>query len=215
MIAAVIPALNEERTIGNVVRAVRMSGLCADIIVVSDGSTDHTAERARGAGATLVIEHDKPRGKAHAMQAGVKATEADVILFCDADLIGFTPGHVDQIVAPVVGGQCAMNVGLRDRGKLFFAVGEWLPLIGGERALRREVFEKVPPVCKKGYMIEVALNYVCRKKNWKIMTTPLPGLIIRKKTDKVGVLRGMFGYTYMTTQVVRALFALYSKDRKL
>lgn len=66
--AAVIPAFNEEHTIASVVDGVRP--LVDRVIVVDDGSRDQTAERARRAGADVIV-HDTNRGKGHAVRDGL------------------------------------------------------------------------------------------------------------------------------------------------
>ena len=63
----IIPAYHEEAHIGDVVREVR--DYCADVIVVDDGSSDHTAQEATAAGAT-VLTHIQNQGKGAALQTG-------------------------------------------------------------------------------------------------------------------------------------------------
>ena len=82
-ISVVIPAFNEEQAIGDVVRAVPAERV-HEIIVVDNGSTDDTAQRASAAGAR-VIQEPRP-GYGSACLAGAKAAvEADVIVFLDGD----------------------------------------------------------------------------------------------------------------------------------
>jgi glycosyltransferase involved in cell wall biosynthesis len=69
MIALVIPALNEGEVIGEVVRSIPR--LVEQIIVVDNGSTDHTAKRAEEAGALVVAE--PVRGYGRACRAGMKS----------------------------------------------------------------------------------------------------------------------------------------------
>ncbi len=69
---AIIPALNEEETIADVVRAVPRK-ICQQVIVVDNGSTDATAERAAAAGARVINE--PVRGYGRACAAGVNALE--------------------------------------------------------------------------------------------------------------------------------------------
>ena len=63
----IIPAYHEEAHIGDVVREVR--DYCADVIVVDDGSSDHTAQEATAAGAT-VLTHIQNQGKGAAKTRG-------------------------------------------------------------------------------------------------------------------------------------------------
>jgi glycosyltransferase involved in cell wall biosynthesis len=82
----VIPAFNEAGSIAEVVNGLR--GSVGHVIVVSDGSTDGTAERAREAGAE-VIEHDTNLGKGHAIRTGVARALAGAVthvLLLDADM---------------------------------------------------------------------------------------------------------------------------------
>lgn len=208
IVAAIVPAYNEERTIADVVRGLRSSPLVSEIIVISDGSTDATADRAREAGATLVHELPIRAGKGRAVQHGVAHTDAPILFLCDADLIGLTEQHVRSILDPVLYGEMQMCVGLRDRGRLLMRLQKHLPLIGGERALHRALFERVPEKYLQGYMLEVALNYACRSRGLKYGSVPLWRLDIRRKIAKVGVVRGLVEYVDMYAQVFYAMGAV-------
>ena len=84
-VCAILPAFNEERRVGEVVREVRALGV--DVAVVDDGSTDGTAQAAREAGA-VVLEHIRNRGKGMALFTGFEwAREEgyDLALTMDAD----------------------------------------------------------------------------------------------------------------------------------
>src|SRR5437763_15954797 len=83
-VSIIIPALNEEQSIEQVVRGLVTSFPDSEIIVVNDGSTDETEILANQAGA-LVINHDSRRGYGAALRSGVLASTRDFVLFCDAD----------------------------------------------------------------------------------------------------------------------------------
>jgi polyisoprenyl-phosphate glycosyltransferase len=205
-IAAVIPAFNEEQTVAEVVRSAKASELIGEVIVVSDGSTDKTAEEARTAGADKVLELPENHGKGTAMLLGTKETSAEIIIFMDADVHGLTALHISQIVEPVLEGRRAMNVGTRDRGKFFSYLAMQMPLIGGERALRRSVIENIPKKYLKGFRAETALNYYCRVNNLPYGCVFLNGLHIRRKMDKVGFFLGLWGYFKMAWEIACAMF---------
>jgi hypothetical protein len=85
-LTVLVPARNEERTIGATVAALRRTLPEAEVIVADDGSTDATAERAEEAGA-LVLRL-AARGKGQALSAAERAAPPGPLLLCDADLAG-------------------------------------------------------------------------------------------------------------------------------
>jgi glycosyltransferase involved in cell wall biosynthesis len=97
-IAAVIPAFNEEVHIADVVRRTR--GKIDNVLVVDDGSSDATAQRAREAGAEVVI-HPQNRGKGEAIKTGLRQwldRQFDFVIVLDADG-QHRPEEIDAFVA--------------------------------------------------------------------------------------------------------------------
>ncbi len=84
-VTVLIPAYNEELTIARTVAAARSLPGVLQVIVVDDGSTDKTAEKARAAGAE-VLRTGVNRGKGAALNHGLKAVKGDLLLLLDADL---------------------------------------------------------------------------------------------------------------------------------
>ena len=91
-ISAIIPAYNEENTIAAVINTLKKVSDIQEIIVVSDGSEDKTAQIARERQVT-VIELPKNMGKGAAIKTGLDASKGEVLLFLDADLIGLKEMH--------------------------------------------------------------------------------------------------------------------------
>lgn len=204
-VAAIVAAYNEELTIGPIIETLVASNLFRDVIVISDGSSDKTAEIARSAGASLVHQFPWKHGKGAAMMHGVSHTDAPILFFLDADLKGLTTDHLRRILEPVITGKLAMCVGIRDRGPLAMKIAAHLPLIGGERAMARSVFENIPDKYLQGFMVEGALNYSCRSHHLKYGTVELPGLKIRRKMEKVGFWKGLQEYIHMGYQIWKAV----------
>src|SRR5690606_1260029 len=104
VVDVVMPARNEARTVAANVAAAIGCRHVRRVIVVDDGSTDDTARIAEQAGARVVGRPGSTGSKAHAMDAGVQATDATHILFVDADCTGLTSAHLDAICEPVLDG---------------------------------------------------------------------------------------------------------------
>ena len=208
-ISAVIPARDERATIAGVIAALRAHPLIAEVIVVDDGSTDGTSDCARDAGAR-VISLPSNGGKAAAMAQGVEASTHDVIFFSDADLTGLTPEKIDLIVAPVASGDYDMFVGIRGR-KTYWTnrLLHFTPILGGERALRRALWDQVPAAHKKNFQIEIALNYFAKLNGHRMGVTIVHGVGQVIKEKKRGVLPGLWARLLMIRDIVVVSAKLY------
>jgi glycosyltransferase involved in cell wall biosynthesis len=113
-ISVIIPALDEEEPIAGVVRECLATGLPNEVIVVDNGSTDRTAERAHEAGARVVTA---ARGYGRACAAGVCALspECDIVVFLDGDGSD-VPTFMNQLADPVARGTHDFVIGSRTRG---------------------------------------------------------------------------------------------------
>jgi glycosyltransferase involved in cell wall biosynthesis len=115
-VSVIIPALNEEEPIADVVHAVRATNIPREIIVVDNGSTDRTAEHAREVGAKVIAEPH--RGYGRACRAGVRALspECNIVVFLDGDGSD-CPEFMNQLVDPLARGTHDFVIGSRTRGQ--------------------------------------------------------------------------------------------------
>src|SRR5438874_7849678 len=113
--SVVVPALNEEEPIARVIRKCLATGVPKEVIVVDNGSTDRTAERARGAGARVTTA---PRGYGRACAAGIRALspECEIVVFLDGDGSD-CPEFMKQLVDPIAHGTHDFVIGSRTRGQ--------------------------------------------------------------------------------------------------
>lgn len=112
--AVIIPALNEERSIGIVVDSIR--GDVDRVIVVDNGSTDRTIDVARAAGAIVVQQHE--RGYGAACLRGLdelRSVPPDIVLFMDGDASDH-PDDARRIIQHVACGDTDFCLGSRVRG---------------------------------------------------------------------------------------------------
>ena len=108
-VSVILPARNEETTIGPIVSSIRRQlikqvGLVHEIIVVDSRSSDSTAERAARAGAMVyrVGPRGRDGGKGGAMQTGLARMSGEVGVFLDADIEDFDPAFVVRLLDPLV-----------------------------------------------------------------------------------------------------------------
>ncbi len=197
-VSCIIPAYNEERTVAGVIAAARRSAGVAEVIVVSDGSTDATAEAAAAAGADLVIRLPKNLGKGGAVMAAARRARGEVLLLLDADLEGLKPGEIRELVRPVQDGGCDMAVGVLS-DDLLQAV---LPYLSGIRAIRRRRLLVRPGLAATRFGFERALTELSWEERWKVARVPLTGVFHPRKQEKYGLIRGWQGKVRMTVEVL-------------
>ena len=102
-ISVVIPALNEEKTIANIVRIAKKTPHVKEVIVVDDCSSDQTMKEAKKAGAKVV--QSKILGKGASMRDGLRAATQPVVAFIDADLSNVKSDIVWRLCEPVLAGE--------------------------------------------------------------------------------------------------------------
>jgi len=208
-VSAIIAAYNEQDTIANVVRAVEGHPLVDEIIVVDDGSADATSARARETSAH-VITLETNQGKAGAMSTGVRAARNNTILFLDADILGLTHEIITLTVTPVLTGKCGMFVAIRARRSYWLnRLLYFLPVLGGERALTKEISRNVPRTYRQGFQIEIALNYYTKKSGHKMSFGVMPGLSQVIKEKKRGFWLGLWQRIKMSAEVGWISLRLY------
>jgi len=225
-ISVIIPALNEEEAIADVVRECLASGLPDEVVVVDNGSTDRTAERARDAGARVVAE-PKP-GYGRACMAGVRALspQCDIVVFLDGDGSD-CPDFMNQLVDPIAVGKYDFVIGSRTRGQrdpgsmnfqqiLSGRMAGWLlSILYGVRytdmcpfrAIRRAAFERLG-MREQTYGWNLEMQMRAARLGLRILEVPVNHRCRAGGESKVsGKLRGTFvAGTRITATLLRIAF---------
>lgn len=164
MYDVIIPARNEEKTIGNIVRVFKSHPDIGDVIVVRDDDTiDNTADIAIGQRALLVYG---PTGKGQCIKMGLHYVRSQWVILCDADLSGLTTEHIDTMISGdgfVIGVPDFPLTEILCSPKMTW---EWIPRIfetyawvSGERVVKTDLLKTLD---LHGYLTEVQINHMYR-----------------------------------------------------
>ena len=129
-----VPVYNEEGTLGDVLDAVEaQEHVVSEVVVVDDASSDATPDilaQRTPAIPTVVVRHDRNRGKGAAIRTGIDHASGDYLLIQDADL-EYSPGDYERLVEPIASGRTRVVFGTRSFGghaaySFWFVVGNRL-----------------------------------------------------------------------------------------
>jgi glycosyltransferase involved in cell wall biosynthesis len=207
-IDVIMPARDEAPTVADNVTAARNCQYVREVIVIDDGSADGTADRAREAGAKVITRDDSEGSKAHAMAAGVAASDAGAFLFVDADCTGLTGTHLDAICEPFLAGRAVLSLGAFDYGPFWNPmVLRWPPLTG-ERIIPRWVWDAIPPHKLDGYTIELRINEVIAERRLRTVARTMRGVYHRTKRVKHGRWEGVVRTWDMYRELIAMVWPL-------
>jgi glycosyltransferase involved in cell wall biosynthesis len=203
-LSIVIPAYNEENRIGRTLTEtfdyLDKQNYSSEVIVVNDGSTDHTAEtvrnfESRARGRLRLIENPGNRGKGYSVRNGMLQAAGEIALFFDADLATPT-SEIVKVVEPiaedkydVVFGSRAIDRSLIGTHQSFFreTVGRAGNLIQfaftglrfkdtqcGFKAFRREAAQSVFRLQQiDGFGFDPEILFIAQKQGWRLLETPV------------------------------------------
>lgn len=205
-IAILIPALNEEQTIADVVHEFRAACPAARIIIFDNASTDATARRARAAGAE--VWHEPRRGKGNVVQSMFRSIDADVYVMVDGDAT-YPADRVPDLIRPILNGTADMVIGsrllhgtdsdfraLNRVGNVFYATllrslfgFRITDLLSGYRAFSRRLV-KTLPLLGGGFETEAEMTIKAVHRGFRVVEVPV-SLVSRPagSTSKIRVVQ--------------------------
>jgi glycosyltransferase involved in cell wall biosynthesis len=184
--SVIIPAFHEADGIADVVTALALAGPWHEIIVVDDGSTDETGERARAAGAT-VVRHPYNKGNGAAVKTGIRRASGEHVLIIDGDG-QHRPGDARRLVELL--GEYDLVVGARSRstqatsarrfgnGALnalaSYMTGRSIPdLTSGFRAARRTILCEFLHLLPNGFSTPTTTTLAFIKAGYNVAFVPI------------------------------------------
>jgi glycosyltransferase involved in cell wall biosynthesis len=190
-----IPCFNEERTLAHTVADIprTIPGIDrVEVLVIDDGSTDHTAEAAKTLGVDHVLRHKRNQGLARTFRTGIEAClqrGADIIVNTDADN-QYVGADIPRLIAPILAGEADMVIGDRETAaiahfspmkKLLQRLGSGVvrklsgiavpDAVSGFRAFSREAAIRLNVVSTFSYTIETIIQ--AGKRDLTVVSVPI------------------------------------------
>ena len=188
-LAIVIPAHNEEEAIEETLRQLRDAVPDAEIIVVDDGSTDATAERARMVPGVAVLSNERNRGYGASLRIGMRACTRPYVAWYDADgqhrpadLKAVTRHAIEQRQDMVIGVRGRDSDRVKDRvaGKFLLNAaarlisGEHIPdLNSGLRCFRRDVIVRYLHLLPDRFSASSTSTLMLLKRHYRVAYVPI------------------------------------------
>ncbi|GBD84813.1 poly-beta-1,6-N-acetyl-D-glucosamine synthase [bacterium BMS3Abin02] len=211
-VTAIVAAYNEAPRIGRVLDVLTTYPGFEEVIVVDDGSTDGT-EDVVAAYPVTYLRIEVNQGKGHAMDVGVARARTDVIFFADADIVGLTHQMIAETVQPVLDGSSEMFILMRNR-KIYYLrlLMHFIPLLGGERAITKRLWYRLPDRYKVRFRIEAGLNFYAVYYGKGLRYRVFRGISQTVKEEKYGFWLGLQRRLRMFGDIVLAAWDLQRND---
>ena len=201
-IVAIIPAYNEEETLGGVLSVLKKVKKINKIIVVSDGSTDKTVEVAESFKVDVIALKEN-KGKGCAINKGLEKAFADILLFLDADLLGLKVEHVNDLLEPVLKDKAEMTIGVFKNGRVLTDLAQKIvPNLSGQRALKASALQGISDLEISRFGVEAALGNHIKKTDIKIQKVVLNNMTHITKEEKLGLFKGVNARMKMYWEII-------------
>jgi glycosyltransferase involved in cell wall biosynthesis len=201
-LAVILPAYNEiggiEQTLSRVREVLANLGRSSEIVVVDDGSTDGTGDKARALGAE-VIAHPYNRGYGAALKTGILATQAPLVMIMDADCT-YPPDAIPRLLANadraemVVGARSLASTGvtwMRKPAKWMlnrfasYLVGRHIPdLNSGQRVMKRSTLLRYMHLCPDGFSFTSTITLALIANGHLVLWEPIE-YVVRTGDSKI------------------------------
>jgi len=206
-VSVIIAAYNEQAFIETTISSILESGFPCEVIVVDDGSTDQTPKILEKFGERIkFITHPTHKGKGAAMASGLKAAAGEIVIFCDAHLLGLKQHHLLSLVLPLTYGSAKAVLGVDIPEKIspsLLKAAPFLTLTGQRAYYRADLLPLVTAMEDLGYGVETFLFTKFPRDKTAIVL--LPGLVHLAKQDTSSLIAATIGYLRESLEILETL----------
>ncbi|MCL5949133.1 MAG: glycosyltransferase family 2 protein [Candidatus Bathyarchaeota archaeon] len=210
-VSIIIPTYCEEETIAEVLqRVIKVSWSLGntEIIVVDDGSTDHTAEKVAAFPFVKYLRHQNNLGKGAAIRTGIKNARGKILVIQDADL-EYLPEYIPALVKPISEGPMDIVYGSRFKGKpegmsfshfvgnsILSGVARFLyniqitDIMTGQKAFKKSILNSAE-LEENGFAVEIEITCKGFNKDKKFTEIPIPYTYRRYGVSKIAYIDGL------------------------
>jgi len=210
LVSIIVPVYNEEELVEEVLQRLGKlrEKLNAEIIVIDDGSTDHSFQKIQKFPWVKLIRHERNMGKGKAIAAGMAHSKGEIIIIQDADM-EYPPEEIPKIVAPIVEGKADVVYGSRFLGrnkgmsfshklgnKILSLTASFLyrtritDIMTGHKAFSRAAVNSIQ-LSKEGFEIEVEVTAKLLKRKFQLIEIPIHYTYRQKGCSKITPLHGI------------------------
>ena len=141
------------------------------------------------------------------MWAGVMHTNAPVVLFLDADLLGLSRQQVRDMISPIIKGYADLTLGIFCHGRGMTDLAQIIaPYLTGQRAMKCWVLDNLDKEdWQTGFGIEMKITRLAKTSNIRVMEVPLVNTTHTMKEEKMGFVRGVAARARMYWEIIKQL----------
>jgi glucosyl-3-phosphoglycerate synthase len=217
MVSVVIPTLNEEKRISEIVKFCLSSRFVSEVIVIDDGSVDKTFQLAQSAGAKVFFS--SMLGKGTSMLDGLWKSQQEIVLYLDGDIYNFSNTLIEEMVSPLINNDCDFVKGRFHRTagrvtaltakpllKAFFPeISDIEQPLGGIIAARKDLLKNIR--FETDYGVDIGLLIDAAQIGSRILEVDIGSVDHDHQTlDQLG---------HMSVQIVRVILERASRYKKL
>jgi len=200
-IVAIIPTLNEEQGIGNVIDKLKREGI-KNIYVIDAHSTDRTVEIAKRREAKVIFQ--RGRGKGNAVRQALQEVNADIYIMVDGDDT-YEIEAIRKMLEPVANDEADMVIGVRTKDNIprFNRIGNWFfnlflksayghkinDVLSGFRVMNKRLVRNIN-LLHEGFQIETELTVEALENKFRVLEIPTKYMERKGKTKLNPILDG-------------------------